>query len=134
MSYYQVRIKNAGSETTRREMAEHGIVGEHWLLVDDAWVERMFDLDEGDIKRAIDHWGGECYMLCVEIEGAAEVYVREVAPLVRQGNGDKGFIVPDDIAIQMTSEFWALREGSMDPEDPNALNWFAEEVERFPER
>lgn len=132
INYFQVKIKRCETRAVRLVAEDHGLSSWAWVIRSATWCEDYFDLDKKDIETVIDEFESSSSLL-MELgdEDLVDLFIRRVPGLVRQGNMDKGFIVPDDIAYQMTSELEMLAEEGIPPGTGDAINWFREAIAEF---
>jgi hypothetical protein len=143
--YFQITVTEAARGALDQEskdfLAEMGWYEEdmaRWIIVSPEQAEDYFDIDAADITNGIRNFESPLKLIMhfEEVGQSREsltvdFLVREVAPLIRQGNSDKGYIVPDDIAYQMERELTFLADEAIPPGTGNAVNWFRAELARF---
>jgi hypothetical protein len=135
--YFQVKIVSDLHAEGKEQMEQLGLSDDYWVIRNAMWCEDYLDCDREDIEHHVAQnqvAGRDAKMVisdnsedCILVE----VIVREVPPLVRQGNSNKGYILHDDIAEQMATEIRDIGEEGIPPGSGEACNWFRAELERF---
>lgn len=138
--FYQFRILSSWDAATQRQAEAFGLSRERWVMKDDEWIENFLELDSEDLDNhiAMNAATGENARVTmtrrIEFNGDVILEARQVPTLWRQGNGDVGFVVPDDIARQMAHEARMIAECEMREDHGYALLWFSNSVNNFRDR
>lgn len=132
--FFQIKIKPGNG--TNNQLAFLGLSSDHWVIRNAMWCEDYFDIDHEEIAHLCEIEPRDDYRTMVISDNSEDgqlvvCYVREVPPLIRQGNSEHVFIIPDDTAYQITRELIDIANEAVPPDSGDAASWFCSEIERF---